>query len=244
MMFKAATLISLFSLGAWANGALQNTDAIMSESLKRQGMPLNSPRSYMASNEQGEKAQAQEESSPPVTKESVQKMEETIKILERKVDRLEKKIARAESRNKEKRQEQTASAKKDQGEKKKNKNLEGLVFSDELSSSVDRGNIGKFSVHQGVAESIASYENAPVETRSLPALKVCAVMADANRMSVEDFAFLGMSRDAAMNAVSERMKRGQYTSSKQLAEVEGVGPDGYSKIEDKIIAIKSERFSE
>ncbi len=243
MKFKAIILISLFSLGLFANGALQGPDSIMSESLKRQGMPLNSPRSYMASNEQSDRPQAQQETKPPVTKESVQKMEETIQVLERKVDRLEKKLARA-AQSREKKQEQTERGNKSEGEKMKKKNLEGLVFSEELSSPVDRGNIGKFSVQQGKAESIANYENAPVETRTLPALKVCAVMADANRMSVEDFAFLGMSRDAAMNAVAERMKRGQYTSSKQLAEVEGVGPDGYSKIEDKIIAIKSERFSE
>lgn len=245
---KSMTLIaiSLLSLGALANGALDGDDMIMSESLKRQGMPRGS---YATSNNQSNNAQSAQrqvetQENAPITKESVQKMEEQIEVLERKVDRLEKNLARARSARRQEQKEYGKSAQKDSGEKMKAKKLEGLVFSRELTSPLDRGTIGKFSVHEGKAEAIASYEKAPIETRSIPALKVCTVMADANKMSVEDFAFMGLSRDAAMNAVSSRMRRGEFSSSKDLAEVDGIGPANYDNLEDKIIAIQSERFSE
>ena len=242
MKSKACILISIFSLSALANGALQSNDMIMKESLKRQGMPITSMDD---SSRQAQEEPISTSSTSAIDRQDVQKMEEQIEVLERKVERLETNLARERSKMRQEQQEQKQQVVKvADSEKMGPKNLKGLVFSNELSSSSDRGSIGKFRIHEGSAEAIASYEDAPVETRSLPALKVCAVMADVNRMSVEDFAFLGMSRDAAMNAVSERMKRGEFTSSKQIAEIEGIGPEGFQKIEDEVIAIQSERFSE
>lgn len=200
--------LTFFSALTFANGALVEDDVIMRESLKKQGVPA--PLSMEQRQESGQEIQQQ-----------IEDMQNRIQALQRQVDKLK-------DRDKQMRQEESEPV--------------GAVTRVEIKNGLraakEKGAIGKYSIMEGKASATAFKKTEESSERSIPALQICATMADANRMSEEDFAFMGFDPKTSKKIVESRDMLGGFTSSKQISEVEGVTPQDFQVAADYMIAIK------
>tara|TARA_B100000212_G_scaffold18239_1_gene12304 strand:+ start:703 stop:1320 length:618 start_codon:yes stop_codon:yes gene_type:complete len=107
-----------------------------------------------------------------------------------------------------------------------------------------KGRLGRFMISEGKARAMVRTEQNTTKNKMLPALQVCATMADVNRLTKEDLIFLGMSEPIANQVLEVRNRRGQFSSSKQLNSIAGVDQELIETIRPGIMAISEQRFAE
>lgn len=221
------SVITLFSTQIFANGTLLEDDIIMRESLQRQGYPP-------SANPLNE-IQEQVETSEQTNKELLNK----INILEAKVQKMEKELTTV--------QRQEEKIKKDIKKEKKLKlpRVTKVIIDENLKGAKVAGEIGKYSILSGKANALVFKDNQETPTsREVPALKLCATMADANRLSPSDLEHLGFDKQSADKILKERLLTGEFTSSKEIKEVLGIDQQAYEVLQDSIIAIPENSLSE
>lgn len=107
-----------------------------------------------------------------------------------------------------------------------------------------KGELGRFTIAEGRAQTMVKMAEDKTDKRELPALQVCATMADVNRLSKDDFVFLGLDEQSAQRVIDARERMGQFSSSKQLNAITGVDADLLNTLRPEIMAISEQRFAE
>ncbi|MCO4754117.1 MAG: helix-hairpin-helix domain-containing protein [Bacteriovoracaceae bacterium] len=106
------------------------------------------------------------------------------------------------------------------------------------------GDIGRFRITEGQVSAQTKKGEMESEEKQIPGLQVCTTMADVNRMSQQDFEFLGFDQDSAKDIVAARENLGEFKSSKQLEAIAGVDKSLINSLKDNIIAIREQRLAE
>ncbi len=70
--------------------------------------------------------------------------------------------------------------------------------------------------------------------RSVPSVRETRVKADINRMDVDDFVVMGLTRRAAESVVQQRQEHGKFKSVEELSQVPGVPQDWFRSVRPKL----------
>lgn len=70
--------------------------------------------------------------------------------------------------------------------------------------------------------------------RSVPSVRETRVKADINRMDVDDFVVMGLTRQAAESVVQQRQEHGKFKSVEELSQVPGVPQDWFRSVRPKL----------
>lgn len=181
----------------YANGELTgesiNNDPIMLESLERQGM------GYALQKEMAQ-PQRQEEN---IKQENVEQ-EQEIKTLNKKILALQRQVDELKKQNQQPPKNEQA------------REVVKVSMDPNLKAVKAEGRIGKFSVSQGDATAKVIAANGELSLREMPALKVCATMADANKLSKADFLFLGLGDEVSDKIIQRRGLQEGFKSSDEI----------------------------
>lgn len=208
-----------------ANGILvEESDPIMSESLERQGVPGPAYGRQAQETQKQRQQEPQEAQKIEIQRQELKKLQVQVQALQKQVEKLKKP----------QKQRQTEQEKK----------VSRVMIEQGLRSAERAGTIGRYGIMKGTATAKAWKVGDPPEEREVPALQVCATMADLNRMSEQDLAFIGLDPAAAKEVIDARRLLGSFRSSKQLKVVEGVSDKLYDMLDESVIAIEPDRLAE
>lgn len=226
--------ITFFIFSPLNPAAIAQSDPIMRESLAKQGIPgpafeqERRPQEQRQKQEQSAK-QEREQDQFTISQKQVEGLQNKVQALQRQVDRLKKD---------QRQRQQTASSEESQNK------ITRVVVGDGLRDAKERGKIGRYAIMEGTTTAQA-YQLAQTPTeKEVPALQVCATLADVNRMNKEDFVFMGFDEQVAEEILEARRLLGNFSSSKQITAVEGVEPEAFDKVRESVIAIEAQRLSE
>lgn len=239
MIFLLLFALTIFNSPAIANGILvEEYDPIMRESLSRQGVPAPPFESAPERQAQQEDKQQQQQM-VEVSQEELQKLRKQIQALQRQVDKLKTRQQAQEQRSQETKEGQKTE------QKKQDEKVTRVSIQQGLRNAEKVGEFGRYGIMAGTTTAKAWKLGDTADEREVPALQVCSTLADVNRMSAQDFVFMGLEPAVAKEVIQARELLGKFSSSKQITAVEGVEPETFETLRQSVIAVDlEERLAE
>lgn len=154
----------------------------------------------------------------------IERMQKKLDALESEIEQLKKRMA----------QEQQQQSEQDAAPDY------AISINPDLDYSTPFQTLGRFQLQYGFSTATIVFDNngQNIErNKRIPIIKACTDMADLNRMSAQDFLFLGFDQSTSNAIISERQSRAGFSSSRELLDISGVKENHFWQIRPSIIAI-------